>query len=84
MARLIHGLHLGLPKCDGYSVILVVVECFTKYAHFMALRHPYTATSVALTFFNNIVKLHGLPKTIVVTPHATVLLIFPKSLSLEA
>jgi hypothetical protein len=54
-----------LPKCDGYSVILVVVDCFTKYAHFLPLKHPYTALSVANTFFNNVVKLHGVPKTIV-------------------
>jgi hypothetical protein len=54
-----------LPKCEGYSVILVVVDHLTKYAHFIALKHPYTAQSVALAFFNNVVKLHGLPKTIV-------------------
>jgi hypothetical protein len=33
----------GLPKCEGYSVILVVVDCFTKYAHFLPLKHPYIA-----------------------------------------
>jgi hypothetical protein len=55
----------GLPKCEGYSVILVVVDRFTKYAHFLPLRHPYIAQSVALIFFNNIVRLHGLPQTIV-------------------
>jgi hypothetical protein len=59
------GFIYGLPKCEGYSVILVVVDRFTKYAHFMALKHPYTATSMARIFFNNVVKLHGLPKTIV-------------------
>jgi hypothetical protein len=55
----------ALPKCEGYSMILVVVDRFTKYAHFLPLKHPYTATSVAQLFFSNIVKLHGLPKTIV-------------------
>jgi hypothetical protein len=55
----------GLPKCGGYSVILVIMDRFTKYAHFLSLRHPYTAASVAQVFFTNIVKLHGLPKTIV-------------------
>jgi hypothetical protein len=55
----------ALPKCEGYSMILVVVDRFTKYAHFLPLKHPYTVTSVAQLFFSNIVKLHGLPKTIV-------------------
>jgi hypothetical protein len=29
------------------------------------LGHPYTATAVARVFFDNIVKLHGIPSTIV-------------------
>ena len=37
----------GLPKVSGKSVILTVVDCFSKYAHFIALGHPYTATTVA-------------------------------------
>jgi hypothetical protein len=55
----------GLPKSEGYSVIFVVVDHFTKYAHFMPLKHPYTTLYVAMLFFNNIVKLHGLSRTIV-------------------
>jgi hypothetical protein len=55
----------ALPKCEGYSVILVVVDRFTKYAHFLSLKHPYTASLVAQAFFSTVVKLHGLPKAIV-------------------
>jgi hypothetical protein len=55
----------GLPKSNTYSVILVVVDQFTKYAHFYPLKHPFTAKSVAQVFFNNVVKLHGVPTTIV-------------------
>lgn len=55
----------GLPKVDGYSVILVVVDRFTKYAHFMALKHPYTASSVALVLYDNVFKLHGMPQSMV-------------------
>jgi hypothetical protein len=55
----------GLPKVGGKSVILTVVDRFSKYAHFIALGHPYTAASVARAFFDGIVRLHGFPASIV-------------------
>jgi transposase InsO family protein len=55
----------GLPKLNGKSVILTVVDWFSKYAHFITLGHPYTATSVTRAFFNDIVRLHGMPASIV-------------------
>jgi len=55
----------GLPKVDGYSVILVVVDRFTKYAHFMALKHPYTALSVAKVLYDQVIKLHGMPQSMI-------------------
>lgn len=55
----------ALPKVIGYSVILVVVDRFTKYAHFFPVKHPYTAVSIARLFFDNVVKLHGIPNSIV-------------------
>jgi hypothetical protein len=55
----------GLPKSQGKSVIFVVVDRLTKYAHFMALKHPYSAISVAQEFFGHIFKLHGMPTSIV-------------------
>jgi hypothetical protein len=36
----------GLPKSHGKDVIMVVVDRFTKYAHFIPLSHPYTVDSV--------------------------------------
>ena len=55
----------GLPKSQGYNVILVVVDRLTKYAHFVAVKHPYTASAIVQLFLDNIVKLHGLPQSIV-------------------
>jgi hypothetical protein len=55
----------GLPKSQGFDSILVVVDKFTKYAHFLPLKHPFTALSVATTYFNSIYKLHGLPEAII-------------------
>ena len=55
----------GLPKSHGMSVILVVVDRFTKYAHFIALGHPFSAAKVAELFMNTVVRLHGWPKEII-------------------
>lgn len=38
----------GLSLFYGMSVILVVVDRYTKYGHFMALAHPYVAQGVWL------------------------------------
>lgn len=40
----------GLPKSNGYSVILVVVDKLTKYAHFISVKHPFTAAQFASCF----------------------------------
>jgi hypothetical protein len=55
----------ALPRVNGKSVILTVVDRFTKAAHFIPLGHPYSATSVARAFFAEVVRLHGIPSSIV-------------------
>lgn len=55
----------GLPCVHGKSVILSVIDRFSKYAHFLPLGHSYTANSVARIFFREIVRLHGIPHSIV-------------------
>ena len=37
----------ALPRVGGKSVILTVVDRFSKYCHFIPLAHPYSAESVA-------------------------------------
>jgi transposase InsO family protein len=55
----------ALPRVRGKSVILTVVDWFSKYNHFIPLAHPYSAESVAQAFFADIVRLHGIPLSIV-------------------
>lgn len=55
----------GLPISMGKEVIMVVVDRLTKYAHFVALKHPFTAALMTEAFLYNVFKLHGLPKVIV-------------------
>ena len=55
----------GLPKSQGFEVILVLVDRLTKYAHFVPLSHPYTTTKVATLYLRYIFKLHGMLASIV-------------------
>jgi hypothetical protein len=55
----------GFHKINGKSVILTVVDRFSKAAHFITLGHPYTVTTVARAFFIEIIRLHGILSSIV-------------------
>lgn len=54
----------GLPLSHGYNTILVVVDWLTKFAHFIGLKHPFDAFSVAAVFTKEVVRLHGFPASI--------------------
>lgn len=49
----------GLLKSNGQGVIWVIVDCMSKYAHFIILSHPFTASSLAQGFLDQVYKLHG-------------------------
>jgi hypothetical protein len=55
----------GLPQSGGKNTIFVVVDRLSKSAHFLALAHPYTAKMVAEKFVEGVVKLHGMPRSII-------------------
>ena len=55
----------GLPKSKGYNTILVVVDRLTKYAHYVALKLPFIAMVVTRIFIQEVVRLHGIPRSIV-------------------
>ena len=44
---------------------MVTVDRLTKVAHFSPIRSSYTAASVANVFMRDIVRLHGIPRTII-------------------
>jgi hypothetical protein len=55
----------GLPKSKGFEAILVVVDRLSKYSHFIPLKHPYTSRSIAEVLCKEVVRLHGIPLSIV-------------------
>jgi hypothetical protein len=52
----------GVPCSRSANAILVVVDMYSKFAHFIPLLHPFTALSVAQLFLDNVYKLHILPQ----------------------
>ena len=43
----------------------MVVDRLTKYVHFIALSHPYSASKVTALFVQHVFKLYGMPNSIV-------------------
>ena len=53
-----------LPSSSGHTVIMVVIDRLSKYAHLVSLKADFNSKQVAELFVKNIVKLHGFSKTI--------------------
>ena len=56
---------MSLPTSNDYNAIFVVVDRFSKMAHFIPTQTTVDAPQLARLFLDNIVKLHGFPKSIV-------------------
>jgi hypothetical protein len=55
-----------LPMSDNkHDAILVVVDKFSKFAHFIPTTSNVSAPEAATLIFDNVVRLHGLPQTII-------------------
>jgi len=56
---------MKLPLAQGYNSILVVVDRFTKMAHFVPTTEKTTAEGLARLFRDNVWQLHRLPESII-------------------
>ena len=57
---------VGLPRTTGmYDSVWVVVDRFTKSAHFLPVKVTYSVDQYADLYVKEIVRLHGVPKSIV-------------------
>ena len=54
-----------LPKSKGYDYLLVVIDRFTSQVHLLPTTTHATAKAVVWLFFTEIVRLHGMPESIV-------------------
>jgi len=56
---------VSLPESNGYTAILVIVDCFTKMSHFIPTTNNVDAPQTAQLFLDYIYRYHGLPSDII-------------------
>lgn len=55
----------GLPPSNGNTVILTIIDKFSKLAHFIPLPKPSSTRETADLLETNVFSLHGIPSDIV-------------------
>ena len=57
---------VGLPYTQtSHDAILVIVDKLTKNAYFLVIRNTFSLDRLAKLYIDEVVKLHGVPVTIV-------------------
>lgn len=56
---------IGLQSSKGFTVIYVIIDRLLKFGHFIPLKNDFSSTVVVEAFIHNVVKLHGVTKSIV-------------------
>jgi hypothetical protein len=57
---------VGLPRSPrGRDAIWVVVDCLTKSVHFIPMKTTNSASELVPLYMKEVIRLHGVPKSIV-------------------
>jgi transposase InsO family protein len=57
---------VGLPNTSQkHDSIWIIIDRLTKIAHFLPVHTTYTAKKYAEVYLDQIIRLHGVPKTII-------------------
>jgi len=56
---------VGLPVCEGFDAIWVVVDRLSKMRHFIPCHTTIDAVGLAKLFLREVVRIYGVPVTIV-------------------
>jgi len=56
---------VGLPECEGFDAVWVELDRLSKMRHFIPCHTTIDTVGLARLFLREVVRLHGLPRTIV-------------------
>jgi len=56
---------VGLPECEGFDAVWVVMDRLSKIRHIIPCHTTIDEVGLAKLFLREVVRLHGLPKSIV-------------------
>jgi hypothetical protein len=65
MGKCVHGFHGEFATIKGIFAIMVVMDRFSKVAHFIPTKESAMAQEMGRLFFTHVFKHHGFPKDIV-------------------